>query len=89
MNAPDSDSHDLYRVTSLVLSTDSNAVDGDVRWDPCRSLRNGGMLLSAVVLEPMTSTWRALALLDAHHVRNSRQLVSPLHAVPHMAGGFV
>ena len=62
MNASDSNTQDVYKVNSLTLSTNSNAVDGHVRWDPCRSLWNGGMLLAALVLGPMTFTWGALAV---------------------------
>lgn len=62
MNASDSNTQDVYKVNSLTLSTHSNALDGHVRWDPCRSLWNGGMLLGALVLGPMTFTWGALAV---------------------------
>ena len=50
MNASDSNVDDVYKVNSLTLSTDSNAVDGHVEWDPCRSLWNGTMLLGALAL---------------------------------------
>ena len=62
MNAPDSSCHDVYKVNSLTRSPDSNAVDGHVRWDPCRSLWNGGMLLGALALGPLTFTWGAFAV---------------------------
>lgn len=39
--ASHSGAEDVYKVNSLTLSTRSNAVDGHVRWDPCRSLWNG------------------------------------------------
>ena len=65
MNASDSNVDDVYKVNSLTLSTDSNAVDGHVEWDPCRSLWNGGMLLGALVLGPMTFTWGAFAVFVA------------------------
>lgn len=82
MNASDSNFHDVYKVNSLTLSTDSNAVDGHVRWDPRRSLWNGGMLLGAPVLGPMAFTWGAfavfvvvLAMCTGHSVGFHRLLI--------------
>ena len=62
MNTSNSKPEDVYKVNSLVLSTGSNAVAGHVRWDPSRSLWNGGMLAGAVVFGPITFTWGALAV---------------------------
>ena len=58
-------SQDVYRVNSLVLASTSSAVAGDVEWDPVRSSWNGGMLLAALVLGPLTFTWGAFAVFLA------------------------
>ena len=48
----------VYKVNSLTLSTGSNAVDGRVRWDPCRSLLKLG-LGSAPTPKPARSSRRS------------------------------
>jgi stearoyl-CoA desaturase (delta-9 desaturase) len=53
---------DPYKVNSLVLGPDVNPIDGSVRWDPVRSLWNGGMLLASLALVPFYSTWGAVAV---------------------------
>ncbi|MEP7245446.1 MAG: acyl-CoA desaturase [Gammaproteobacteria bacterium] len=50
-----------YKVNSLVLGPDTDPLRGRVSWDPARSLWNGGMLLSALVLGPMYFTWGAFS----------------------------
>ena len=62
MNSPVRNSEDSYKVNSLVLSATSSPVAGTVKWDPARSFWNGGMLLGALVLGPLTFTWGAFAL---------------------------
>jgi len=47
---------DPHKVNSLVLDTDADPVAGAVRWDPARSLWNGGMMLAALVLGPITAS---------------------------------
>lgn len=56
---------DPYKVNSLVLGPGVNPVHGAVRWDPVRSLWNGGMLLAALVFAPLAFTWSALAVFLA------------------------
>lgn len=58
----DTRSRDVYKVNSLVLKASSDAVAGSVAWDPARSLWNGGSLVCAVVLGPVTITWGAFAV---------------------------
>ncbi|MDE0348857.1 MAG: acyl-CoA desaturase [Gammaproteobacteria bacterium] len=53
---------DAYKVNSLVLEARSDPFAGSVKWDPARSLWNGGSLLGAVALGPLTFTWGALAV---------------------------
>lgn len=49
-----------YKVNSLILG-DADPLPGTVRWDPVRSLWNGGMLLASMVIAPRLFTWGALA----------------------------
>jgi sn-1 stearoyl-lipid 9-desaturase len=51
-----------YRVSSLSITADSDAMHGEVRWDPARSLWNGGMLLASLVLAPLFFSWSAVAV---------------------------
>ena len=53
---------DVYRVNSLILSDMSDPLAGHVEWDPARSFWNGGMLIAALVLGPVTFTWGAFTL---------------------------
>ncbi len=48
-----------YKVNSLMLDSDTDPLRGTVRWDPARSLWNGGMLLGALILGPLYFTWGA------------------------------
>jgi fatty-acid desaturase len=50
-----------YRVSSLAITPDSDPMQGDVRWDPARSLWNGGLLLASIVLAPLFFSWSAIA----------------------------
>ena len=52
--------HGPYKVNSLVFTRGVDPLAGTVRWDPARSVWNGGMLLLALVLGPMYFTWGAL-----------------------------
>jgi sn-1 stearoyl-lipid 9-desaturase len=54
--------HGVYKVNSLVLNSDVDPLDGDVQWDPARSLWNGSMLAASLILAPWFFTWSALAL---------------------------
>jgi sn-1 stearoyl-lipid 9-desaturase len=51
-----------YKVNSLVLHPDVNPLDGEVHWDPARSLWNSGMLAASLALAPFFFTWGALAV---------------------------
>jgi sn-1 stearoyl-lipid 9-desaturase len=53
---------DPHRVNSLIPHRGADPVAGTVRWDPARSLWNGGMMLSAVTLGPVTASWDAAAV---------------------------
>lgn len=49
-------------VNTLIEVPGCDPVAGQVRWDPAHSLWNGGMLIVAVALGPVTFTWSAFAL---------------------------
>jgi sn-1 stearoyl-lipid 9-desaturase len=75
---------DPYKVNSLVLSPNTDPVAGTVRWDPLRSIWNGTILLSALVLAPIYATWSAfvvfillsaITLCAGHSVGYHRRLV--------------
>jgi sn-1 stearoyl-lipid 9-desaturase len=51
-----------YKVNSLIIDPNANPLSGSVTWDPWRSLWNGGMLLSALILAPLYFTWGAFAV---------------------------
>lgn len=53
---------DPYMVNSLGNLEAASPVEGDVVWDPIRSIWNGGMLLGALVLAPLYFTWGAVAV---------------------------
>ena len=42
-----------YKVSSLTITPDVDPHAGTVRWDPARSIWNGGMMLGALVLAPV------------------------------------
>ena len=54
-----------YRVSSLAITPESDAMHGEVRWDPARSLWNGGMLLASLVLAPLFFSWSAVLVFVA------------------------
>ena len=75
---------DPYKVNSLVIGPDTDAVAGVVRWDPARSIWNGAMLTAALVLAPLYATWgafgvflvsSAITLCSGHSVGYHRRLV--------------
>jgi stearoyl-CoA desaturase (delta-9 desaturase) len=49
-----------FKVHSLRIDPRSDPMAGKVRWDPLRSLWNGGMMLAALALGPMYFSWDAL-----------------------------
>src|ERR1044072_6970313 len=54
-----------YKVNSLTGLDAASAVEGEVVWDPPRSLWNGFMLAGALVLGPLTFGWSAFAIFLA------------------------
>lgn len=73
-----------YKVNSLRIDPDADPSKGTVTWDPWRSLWNGGMLISALVLGPIYFSWDAvlvfvvlleLTLLAGHSVGFHRRLI--------------
>lgn len=54
--------HGVYKVNSVVLNAEVDPLDGDVHWDPARSLWNGAMLAASLVLAPWFFTWSALSI---------------------------
>lgn len=54
-----------YKVSSLHITPDCDAMAGSVRWDPARSLWNGGMLLTALIFGPLLFSWSAFAVFLA------------------------
>jgi stearoyl-CoA desaturase (delta-9 desaturase) len=61
-----SDAHavgqDAFKVNSLTNLHAASPVEGEVVWDPVRSIWNMGMLAAALILGPLTFTWGALAV---------------------------
>lgn len=51
---------DAYKVNSLTNLDKASAVEGEVVWDPTRSIWNASMLIGALVLGPIYFTWDAL-----------------------------
>lgn len=51
-----------FRVHSLTIIPGVDQIAGGVSWDPMRSLWNGAMMLTALVLGPLFFTWGAFAL---------------------------
>ncbi|MDH7640730.1 acyl-CoA desaturase [Sphingomonas oryzagri] len=76
--------HDAYAVNSLVAVPGAAPVEGQVRWDPGHSLWNGGMMLCAFILCPLTASipaaviflvTTAAGLLFGHSVGFHRRLI--------------
>jgi stearoyl-CoA desaturase (delta-9 desaturase) len=75
---------DPHRVNSLVATAESDPCHGVIRWDPLRSLWNGGMMAVALVLGPPTArpsavliflALAALTLCAGHSVGLHRRLI--------------
>jgi fatty-acid desaturase len=75
---------DPHRVNSLLLTPDADPTRGHIRWDPAHSLWNGGMMLAALTLAPLTATpgavlvflgLAALTLCAGHSVGFHRRLI--------------
>ena len=56
---------DAFKVNSLTGLDMASPVEGDVVWDPGRSIWNGAMLLGALVLGPLYFSWGAFAVFLA------------------------
>lgn len=78
------ESHDGHAVNSLVPGPGASPVEGQVRWDPVHSLWNGGMMLGAFILCPLTVSPGAVVaflltagagLLLGHSVGFHRRLI--------------
>lgn len=73
-----------YKVSSLSVGPNADALAGTVHWDPARSLWNGSMLLAAIVLGPIYFSWGAftaflvllaLTMCTGHSVGFHRRLI--------------
>lgn len=51
-----------YKVNSLTGLDTASPVEGDIVWDPARSIWNGAMLIAALALGPITFGWDAFAV---------------------------
>ena len=51
-----------FKVNSLTGLDTASPVEGEVLWDPGRSIWNSGFLLAALILGPLTFSWGALAV---------------------------
>jgi len=56
---------DAFKVNSLTSLDTASPVEGEVLWDPARSIWNGSMLIGALVLAPLHVTWGAVAIFLA------------------------
>jgi stearoyl-CoA desaturase (delta-9 desaturase) len=75
---------DPYKVNSLVIQPKTNPIEGQVKWDPVRSMWNGSMLAGALILGPIYASWNAfivfillsaITLCTGHSVGYHRRLV--------------
>jgi sn-1 stearoyl-lipid 9-desaturase len=57
-----SEDRDAFRVNSLAGLEHASPVEGEVIWDPVRSIWNSGMFLAAAILGPLTFSWSALVV---------------------------
>jgi sn-1 stearoyl-lipid 9-desaturase len=55
-----SEDRDAFKVNSLTGLDHASPVEGEVIWDPVRSIWNSGMFLAAVILGPPMFSWSAL-----------------------------
>lgn len=62
MNIAEGAASGAYKVNSLSGLDEANAVDGDLCWDPVRSIWNTSILLTALIFAPFTFSWGALAV---------------------------
>ena len=62
MSADSGVGKDAFKVNSLTGLDRASAVEGEVVWDPPRSLWNAGMLLAATMLGPFMFSWSAFAV---------------------------
>jgi stearoyl-CoA desaturase (delta-9 desaturase) len=62
MNEDQGHQRDAFKVNSLTGLDHASPVEGDVVWDPVRSIWNTGMFLAAAILGPLTFSWSALAV---------------------------
>jgi sn-1 stearoyl-lipid 9-desaturase len=62
MNKPAVARRDAFRINGLEFDDSCSPVEGVVRWDGVRSLFNGAMLLSAVILASLYFTWPAVGV---------------------------
>lgn len=65
MSAAAQPERDAYRVNSLTNLDTASPLEGEVVWDPARSLWNSVMFLGAFVLGPIYFTWGAFAVFLA------------------------
>lgn len=56
---------DAFKVNSLTGLDTASAVEGEVVWNPPRSLWNSGMLLASLILGPFSFSWSAFAIFLA------------------------
>src|SRR4051794_27597012 len=54
-----------FKVNSLTNLDRASPVEGEVVWDPPRSIWNTAMFLGAITLAPITFSWGALAVFLA------------------------
>ncbi len=81
---PSKSKADPFRVNALILSPEADPLTAEVCWDPVRSLWNGGMMLAALGLGPLTFAWDAflvflslgaVTLCAGHSVGFHRRLI--------------
>jgi len=75
---------DAFKVNSLTGLDRASAVEGEVAWDPVRSIWNMGMLAGALILGPLNFSWSApvvflltagVTLCAGHSVGFHRRLI--------------
>ena len=53
---------DAFKINGLEFNESCSPVQGTVHWDTIRSLFNGTMLVTAIILAPLYFSWSALAV---------------------------